>query len=110
MSEVIKSEIEFNKILKSADKVAVLFFASWCPFSERFLPLFDKYARKKARCFLRVMVDDLESLVEKYSVKVYPTVLLFENGKVTKRLDGIPATGLNEKQLEDFVSACKLIE
>ncbi len=29
--------------LKGTDRVFVLFYASWCPFSARFLPIFDKY-------------------------------------------------------------------
>jgi hypothetical protein len=32
-----------------------------------------------------------------------PTVLLFEKGRVTKRLDGAPGAGLDEKQLKNLV-------
>jgi hypothetical protein len=37
-------------------------------------------------------------------VDVVPTVLVFEKGKVKKRLDGAAGIGLSEKQLLDFVS------
>jgi hypothetical protein len=36
---------------------------------------------------------------------VVPTVLLFEKGKVTKRLDGARGVGLEEKQLKKLVDA-----
>ena len=101
-----KIDIEYglDDILKSKDRVVVLFYASWCPFSQRFLPVFEKYAKDKPRTCLRIVTDDKASLCEKYSVDVVPTVLLFEKGKIRKRLDGTPGAGLTEKQLASFTS------
>jgi thiol-disulfide isomerase/thioredoxin len=89
---------ELEKIVKGRAKVFVLFYASWCPFSQRFLPVFQRIAETKRDC-LRVITDDKASLCEKYSVDTVPTVLLFEKGNVTKRLDGEPGAGLNEAKL-----------
>lgn len=96
---------ELEKVLKSKGRVFVLFYASWCPFSQRFLPIFEKYAQDNPQNCLRVKTDDKAKLCEKYAVDVVPTVLLFEKGKVTRRLDGAPGTGLNEKQLQKLVDA-----
>jgi thioredoxin 1 len=98
----IDVEYGLEDILKSKDRVIVLFYASWCPFSQRFLPVFEKYAEDKPQTCLRVKIDDKASLCEKYSVEVVPTVLLFEKGTVTKRLDGVPGAGLKEKQLTEL--------
>jgi thioredoxin 1 len=84
--------------VKGKEKVFVLFYASWCPFSQRFLPIFKKHAENTQNC-LRVKTDDKASLCEKYSVDIVPTVLLFERGTVTKRLDGEPGAGLDEAKL-----------
>jgi len=35
---------------------------------------------------------------------VVPTVIVFEKGKVSKRLDGEPGAGLKEKQLKELIS------
>ena len=83
-------EYGLEDILKSKEKIFVLFYASWCPFSQRFLPVFDKFAQDKTRKCARAVTDDKASLCEKYSVEVVPTVLVFGKGKVTKRLDGVP--------------------
>jgi hypothetical protein len=49
------------------------------------------------------MVDDREDLCEKYEINYYPTVLLFENGEVTGRLDAAPGEGLSENQLKKLI-------
>jgi thiol-disulfide isomerase/thioredoxin len=98
----IDVEYKLEDVLKSKDKAIVLFYASWCPFSQRFLPVFEKFSQDKTRPCMRVVTDDKASLCEKYSVDVVPTVLVFERGKVVKRLDGKPGMGLSEKQLADL--------
>jgi thioredoxin 1 len=101
----IDVEYDLDDALKSKGRVFVLFYASWCPFSQRFLPIFEKYAQENPQGCLRVKTDDKAKLCERYSVDVVPTVLLFEKGKVIKRLDGTPGAGLNEKQLKKLGQA-----
>jgi thiol-disulfide isomerase/thioredoxin len=102
----IDIEYDLDDVLKTKSSVFVLFYASWCPFSQKFLPIFEKYAQNKPQTCLRVKIDDKVKLCEKYAVDVVPTVLLFEKGVVTKRLDGAPGAGLNEKQLNKLVNEC----
>lgn len=108
MSTIIKNEQELNDCLAANQKLAVLFYASWCPFSQRFLPIFEKQTAGKDKNYRRVVVDALADLVDKYDIEVYPTVLYFENGKAVKRLDGVHGFGLNEEQFKDFIAACKI--
>jgi thioredoxin 1 len=102
--KLIDIEHGLDDVLKSKDGVLVLFYASWCPFSARFLPIYEKHAQDKAQNCVRVKIDDKASLMEKYSIEVVPTVLLFKNGTVAKRLDGVAGVGLNEKQLKDLIN------
>ncbi len=103
----ITCEADLNLILKSVDKVCILFYASWCPYSIRFLPFFES-AAKDRESFARVVIENDESLAEKFGVNFYPTVIYFESGKVSKRLDGVPGRGLTERQLTDFLKGCGL--
>ncbi len=100
-----KIDVEYglDNLLKSKNKVFVLFYASWCSFCQRFIPLYQKYAKSKIKSCQSIKIDDKASLMEKYSVEIVPTVLLFENGVVTKRLDGVAGVGLTEEQLTDFM-------
>ena len=58
----------------------VLFYASWCPFSQAFLPTYLAHAATGDPCYARIIVDDGDPLVEKYAINVFPTVLFFEKG------------------------------
>ena len=100
----VNVESGLEEMLKKKSKAVVLFYASWCPFSQRFLPTFEKYSKSKPENCLQIVTDDKPSLCEKYEVDVVPTVLIFEKGRVAKRLDGAAGIGLSEKQLLDFVS------
>jgi thioredoxin 1 len=102
-----KSDLESQ--LKKSKRVLALFYASWCPFCRRFLPAFDKnYSQYGFNLTLRVKVDDDDNpLWEEYSIEAVPTVILFEEGKVCRRLDGIFGYGLSEKQLEDWLEEQK---
>jgi thiol-disulfide isomerase/thioredoxin len=107
MSQLVKSGHDLHELLKVKDKAFVLFYASWYPISSRFLPIFEQQTKVQDQDFIRIIVDHEESLCEKYSVAVYPRVLFFEKGKVSKRLNGISGVGLDEKKLTDLISACR---
>ena len=90
----------FDERIKNNDKAVVLFYATWCPFSQRFLPIFEEYSKKNPKECLRVIVDEEPDVCEEYNIEYYPTVIMFKKGKVHKRLDSKPGIGLNEKQLK----------
>jgi thiol-disulfide isomerase/thioredoxin len=94
---------EFEEAVKTKEKAVVLFYASWCPFSQRFLPVFEAYAESNPDECLSVMVDFKPELCDKYGIDYFPTVLLFRKGRVEKRLDATPGAGLTKKQLEKLI-------
>jgi len=99
-----KNEIEVEESIKAMEKAFVLFYASWCPFSQRFLPIFNEYAKSHPKDCLSVMIDFKPELCDKYGIEYYPTVLLFKNGKITKRIDAKPGAGLTKAELEELTS------
>ncbi len=95
-------EGSIEDILCSKEKTYVLFYASWCPFSQMFLPIFKAYEKENPTECLSIMIDDKPELCDKYDINYYPTVLLFKEGTVQKRLDATPGAGLTKKQLSKF--------
>ena len=92
----------FHEKIEDKDKAFVLFYATWCPFSQRFLPIFEEYSKSNPKECLSVIVDEEPDICEEYAIEYYPTVIMFKKGKVHKRLDAEPGVGLNKKQLKDL--------
>ena len=97
----IENRQDLNKQIRANEKVLVLFYASWCPFCTPFVPVFDKkVAKLKVGNVIHVLLDDYDNpLWDDYGIEAVPTVIFFEKGKVSRRLNGKVGVGLNEKQL-----------
>ncbi len=102
-----KKKRAFQEKIDNKNKAVVLFYATWCPFSQRFLPIFEEYSKKNPEACLRVIVDEEPDVCEEYAIEYYPTVILFKNGKVCKRLDSEHGVGLSKKQFEEFTEEGK---
>jgi CDGSH-type Zn-finger protein len=98
---------DLEDFLKTRKQTFVLFYASWCSFCRAFLPIYDRYFEEQPETFLRVMIDDREELMDRYSVEIVPTVIFFENGKIKRRCDGEAGVGLNEKHLIDIINSSR---
>jgi len=103
---VLDSAAELDEAVGTRDKLMVLVYASWCPFSQAFLKTYLDHAASGDPCYARIVVDDDDPLVDKYSIEVFPTVLFFEKGRLANRLDGLYHQGLSQAQLEDFARRC----
>ena len=97
----IENKEELDALLDNEKEILVLFYASWCPYCTSFVPVFDrKLANFNSGKVIHVLLDDFDNpLWDDYDVEAVPTVIFFENGKVSKRLDGRSGVGLSEKQL-----------
>lgn len=96
------SKSSLEKEIKNKENAFILFYASWCPFSQKFLPTFEEYAKSNPKECISIIIDDKPELCEEYSIEYYPTVLLFKKGKLHKRLDANPGSGLTKNQLIEF--------
>ena len=91
--------------LRNSKRVLALFYASWCPYCRSFIEVFNKVAPKSGfDIALRVRIDDYDnSLWEEYSIAAVPTILFFDEGKVSRRLDCKFGAGLSEKQFKEWI-------
>ncbi len=97
-----KKKSTFHENVDNKDKAIVLFYATWCHFSQAFLPIFEAYSKSNPKECLSVIVDEEPDVCEEYAIEYYPTVLMFRKGKVHKRLDPEPGVGLNKRQFKEF--------
>ena len=104
----VDNEEALNHILVTNESVLALFYASWCPFCRRFLPIFQEQEDRLNCESISVNIDDLMNpLWETYDIQVVPTVIYFRKEIVTRRLDGVLGIGLSRQQLETFLHMIK---
>jgi thioredoxin-like negative regulator of GroEL len=93
-----------GKRLKKAGILAVLFAADWCPFCRRFSPIFDSVLAQKSMPGALADLSDLENpLWETFDIDVVPTVMVFSEGEVVYRKDGVLGQGLSEDVMGEVI-------
>ena len=98
---------DLEQALKDNDHVIAMVYVSWCPFCRKALPVFEKQAITK-QLNLLLVADDEERIADLYDIDIFPTLILFDKGRIAKRLDGTPGSGLSDKQIADFIKSCVL--
>jgi len=96
---------EFERIIKTPGRHLVVFAAKWCGFCSRFIEQAKSFQSKSAVDVLLIDADKPdESLWDEYSIKIVPTILVFDGGKTVFRRDGKSFAGLKMSDLEDAIS------
>ncbi|MFJ4542575.1 thioredoxin family protein [Pseudomonas sp. NPDC088885] len=79
------------KVLKSTTPVLVFFTAEWCGpckvIAPRLHKLADLYIARFELCI--VDVDISQNIVAQYSIRAMPTVILFKDGNIMTRIEGV---------------------
>lgn len=83
-----KVGIPYEKAIKQKKPMLVLFYADWCGFCVRFMPIFEELHKnhKDQFNFVKVNVEDnkYQDAVKKYEISAFPTVYMV-NTKTDKR-------------------------
>jgi len=97
----VDSQPDLDLELTKNEKVIALFYATWCPFCTKFVPIFEKkIASYKIASVIHVLLDDYDNpMWDDYEIDAVPTIIFFNKGKILKRLDARLGGGLSEKDL-----------
>jgi thiol:disulfide interchange protein len=80
---------ELTNEVKDGKKL-VLFYADWCGYCKKIKPLWDKTAEERSTMGKKDMIKvdvggktpEQTQLMKKYNVSGFPTIIMFEDGKV----------------------------
>lgn len=91
----------FDKSVAEDKATLIDFFAEWCGPCKMQTPILHKIADEYSgkMNFGAVNVEEAEDVAAKYEVQSIPTLMVFKNGEVVKRAEGMK----NESQLKEWL-------
>lgn len=102
--KTIKSDKEYFDIINNSKEIPilVLFSTTWCGPCKRLKPLVEELAKEQGEEKLQVLLvdcEDQEQVAHEESIKAFPTMLLYQNGKQIKEQKGF----INKVKLKEFI-------
>jgi thioredoxin 1 len=101
------SDATFDETIKSADvPVVVDFWAEWCGPCKMIAPVLDEIAQENPGkiSIVKLNVDDNPDTARRYEVMSIPTLLVFRDGEVQKRLVGAKGKAQLLQDLAEFIA------
>ncbi len=96
----------FDETVASSDlPIVVDFWAEWCGPCKMIAPILQEIAAEHsgAITIAKLNVDENPDLAMRYSVMSIPTLLVFNNGEVAKKLVGAKGKGALLQELQEFL-------
>ena len=91
MEKIIDNSNFEAEVLKSDKPVLVDFFATWCGPCKMIAPIIEEIANEyqDTIAVCKIDTDKAPELAIRYGVSRIPTILVFKNGEVTARAEGL---------------------
>ena len=100
------TEATFDEAVTGAEgPVLVDFWAEWCSPCKMIAPILDEIAEEKADelAIAKVNVDDAGAIAQRYQVMSIPTLLVFKDGEVVKKMVGASGKEQLLDELAEFL-------
>jgi thioredoxin 1 len=107
---------QIDTMLSKDKKVLIMFYADWCPFCQKFKPIFESLpslipteskSKTEYRRYGAKVNDDDNPLWDKFSINSVPTMIAFEQGRILARRDARMGIGLTKSDLESIMRETK---
>jgi thioredoxin 1 len=96
----------FDEVVGSANEPLIIdFWAEWCGPCKMIAPILDEIATEHAGKLqvAKLNVDDAPDVARRFEVMSIPTLLVFRDGQVAKRLVGAKGKGQLLEDLAEFI-------
>ena len=100
------TDSNFNEEVKGSDEpVLVDFWAEWCGPCKMIAPILEEIATEQAGKLriAKLNVDDAPSTAQQFQVMSIPTLILFKDGEIQKRVVGARGKGQLLEEISAFL-------
>jgi thioredoxin 1 len=107
VSIITLTDAAFDETVNGSDKpVLVDFWAEWCGPCKMIAPVLEEIAKEQDGKIVigKLNVDDNPSTARRFEVMSIPTLMVFHNGSLEKRLVGARSKGQLLDELAAFIS------
>lgn len=99
MLKIVNTE-EFKKMIAEEKNVVVDFWATWCGPCKALAPVLEAVAEEMPEVpFVKVDIDENDTLAREYNILTIPTLMFIQNGEVVDKTIGL----MTKEQLMTFV-------
>ena len=99
----ITHETEWNTLISDRKILAADFWAPWCPYCVRLMPIFESIASKYPDIrFVKVNVDEQQELASRYGIRGIPVIKFFCEEKEVGEIVGYMPQGELEKKVSEI--------
>ena len=108
MSQLIThiSDDDFeSQVLQSSEPVLVDFWAEWCGPCKMIAPILEEIATEQAGKIkiVKLNVDDAPQTAQQFQIMSIPTLILFKDGEIQKRVVGARGKGQLLEEISAFL-------
>ena len=100
------TDANFNEEVKGSDEpVLVDFWAEWCGPCKMIAPILEEIATEQAGKIkiVKLNVDDAPQTAQQFQVMSIPTLILFKDGEIQKRVVGARGKGQLLEEISAFL-------
>ena len=101
----IKSNKQFNDLVKGGKPFVLDFYAEWCGPCKVLLPTVEKLAEeyKDSVDILKVNIDDQRDIAAKFNVRSIPTLFFLQGNAVKHKINGLASENELRKNIKALI-------